>query len=130
MTGFAKSLGTRTHRAAEIFARPAAIIFSLACMTAISAAQSPQQVETDKLQNYYRLELAVAICPSIAPTGRDLIRLDDAIRKSADKLDLPEQELEALVINLERDARANQDTFCKSMEFAVRNICAIPLAGS
>lgn len=116
----------------EKFARSAALIVSLACLPATVAAQTSahQNADSSLLQHYYRLELAFAICPSIAPTGRDLMRLDDAIRESADRLDLPEQELEALVINLERDARANQDAFCKSMEFTVREIRAIPSAGS
>ncbi|MBM3609701.1 MAG: hypothetical protein FJX29_14860 [Alphaproteobacteria bacterium] len=94
-----------------------AVFDSRAQESGARSAQSPAQASSD-LRNYYELELAFALCPHVKLDGRDLIRLDDTIRLTADKLDLPLQDIELMAAELETGARADTAAFCSRMATA------------
>ena len=87
-------------------------------------AQQPNWREL--LNNLHRLDLASDRCDQVQPSGREMIRLEDAIAYVEKKLDLSPDALDEFYAKIEYEIGADKRNFCGSMANAVDAIRNIP----
>jgi len=78
------------------------------------------------LTDLYRLDLAIDRCDQVQPSGREMVRLEDAITYVEKKVALSADTLDEVYAKIEYETEADKNDFCNAMTNAVDAIRKIP----
>jgi len=101
-----------------------ALLFAASPVSAQDGAQDPNWREL--LADLYRLDLAIDRCDQVQPSGREMVRLEDAITYVEKKLALSSDTLDEVYAKIEYETEADKNDFCNAMINAVDAIRKIP----
>ncbi|MDF2118757.1 hypothetical protein PY365_24605 [Roseiarcaceae bacterium H3SJ34-1] len=104
------------------------LLFTAAPAFAQDATQDnvPDTNWRELLTDLYRLDLAIDRCDQVQPSGREMVRLEDAITYVEKKLALSPDTLDEVYAKIEYETEADKNDFCSAMTNAVDAIRKIP----
>jgi type II secretory pathway pseudopilin PulG len=112
-------LGTLLLAAAPAFAQDAT-------QDSIARENSQDTNWRELLTDLYRLDLAIDRCDQVQPSGREMVRLENAITFVEKKLALSADTLDEVYAKIEYETEADKNDFCSAMTNAVDAIRKIP----
>jgi hypothetical protein len=108
------------------------LLFAAAPAFAQDGMQDPAQETAqdtnwrELLTDLYRLDLAIDRCDQVQPSGREMVRLEDAITYVEKKVALSADTLDEVYAKIEYETEADKNEFCSAMTNAVDAIRKIP----
>ena len=88
-------------------------------------AVAADDVWRDALAGYYRFDVALDACSSLAPSGEDVSMLETAIAEAERRSGLSEDALDELYATIEYEANVDANGFCNESGDALTKVRAI-----